>query len=108
LAALDKVIADATLPAVFHDLAVLRRVIVAGSDTPIADRRAALEAIIVPGRPYRTLALEQLAYLDIEAGETDAAIKRLKALTEDQEAPQGLRQRATQIIVVLGGESQNG
>ncbi len=108
LAALDKVIADASLPPLYHDLAVLRRVIVAGADMPIADRRAALDAIAVAGRPYRPLAVEQMAYLDLEAGDTDAALKRLRALTEDQDAPQGLRGRATQMIVVLGGETQAG
>ncbi len=108
LAALDKVIADASLPPVYHDLAVLRRVIIAGADMPLADRRAALDAIAVAGRPYRPLAVEQMAYLDLEAGDTEAALKRLRALTEDQDAPQGLRGRATQMIVVLGGETQAG
>jgi hypothetical protein len=103
LAALDGVAADATLSPIYRDLAVLRRVIVAGADMPLADRRAALEPIAVAGRPYRTLALEQLAVLLIEEGQTDDAITALTALLQDQEASQGLRARAEQLIVALGG-----
>ncbi len=103
LAALAALAADAAAPENYRDLATLRLVAVQGAEVALADRRAALEAIAAPGRTFRTLALEQLAYLDIEAGETQAAIDRLKALTEDQEATQGLRARARQIIVALGG-----
>lgn len=104
LAALASVADDATLPASYRDLAVLRRVIVAGSDLPVADRRALLEPIAAPGRPYRTLALEQLALLSVESGDAPAAITALEALRQDQEATPGLRRRAEQVIVALGGK----
>jgi hypothetical protein len=104
LAALARLEADASQPQSWRDLATLRRVTVAGAELPVAERRAALDAIAAPGRPFRPLALEQLAYLDLEEGKTDAALERLGALTQDQEAPQGLRSRAGQMITVLGGE----
>ena len=103
LAALDAVAADAALDNSYRDLAVLRRTILAGADAPLADRRAALDAITAPGRPYRTLALEQLAYLLVEEGKTPQAIDALRALTKDQDASQGLRARAEQVILALGG-----
>lgn len=103
LAALDKLAADASQPQTYRDLAVLRRVIVAGKDAPLADRRAALTDIAAAGRPFRTLAQEQLAYLLVEEGKTDEAIAALTQLSQDQEAPQGLKARAKQIIVALGG-----
>lgn len=103
LAALDKLIADATQPQLYRDLAVLRRVAIAGADTALADRRAALEGIAAPGRAFRTLAAEQLAYLLIEDGKTDEAISALSALVQDQEAPAGLKRRAVQMITALGG-----
>jgi len=108
LAALDAVANDAAVPQIYRDLAVLRRVIVAGSDMEIAARRAALDPLAIPGRPFRTLALEQMAYLSVEAGETEAAITQLRALSTDQEAPTGLRQRAGQMIQALGGETEKG
>lgn len=103
LAALDGLMADAAQPEVYRDLATLRRVMVAGAEMPLADRRAALEAISAPGRAFRPLAAEQLAYLLIEEGKTDEAIAALSALMQDQEAPQGLRSRAAQVITALGG-----
>lgn len=102
LAALE---ADAAQPQSLRDLAVLRRVIVAGRDLTVSERRAALDPIAAPGRPFRPLALEQLAYLMIEEGKTSEAIEALRALTTDQESPVGLRGRAQQMIVVLGGEA---
>ena len=70
----------------------------------VADRRAALDPSAAPGRPFRTLALEQMAYLLVEEGKTDEAISALTALMSDQEAPGGLRSRAEQMVVALGGE----
>jgi hypothetical protein len=104
LAALDAVANDATVPQLYRDLAVLRRVILAGADMDVSSRRAALDPLTAPGRAFRTLALEQLAYLSIEAGEPDAALKQLQTLSTDQEAPTGLRQRAGQMIEALGGQ----
>jgi hypothetical protein len=103
LAALDSVAANPDMSPLYRDLAVLRRVIVAGADMPLAERRTALDAIAVAGRPYRALALEQLAILLIEEGDTDAAIAALTALLQDQDASAGLRRRAEQMIVALGG-----
>lgn len=103
LAALDRVLADASLSPVYRDLAVLRRVIVAGAEQPLAERRAALEGIAAAGRPYRALAQEQLAYLLIEEGRIDEAVAALNALTTDGEASGALKTRAGQIVTALGG-----
>jgi hypothetical protein len=103
LAALDAMAADPKLPQIYRDLAVLKRVTVAGPDQPLAERRAALQALTVAGRPFRVLAEEQLAYLSIEEGKTDEALKALIALVQDQEAPAGMRQRLGLAINALGG-----
>ena len=104
LAALEALANDATQPASYRDLAVLRRVVVAGADLPLAERRAALDPIAAPGRPYRPMALEQMAYLLVEENRTDEAITALTALLTDQEAPGGVRSRAQEMIIALGGE----
>lgn len=108
LAALDRVIADTTQPDLWRDMAGLRRVMVAGADMALADRRAALEPLAAAGRPFRVLAAEQLAYLLVEEGKTPEAIDALQALLQDQEAPGGLRSRAAQMIVALGGTPKQG
>jgi hypothetical protein len=103
LDALDKLIADATVAPAYRDLAVLRRVLVAGADMPLADRRSALEGIAGPGRPYRALAEEQLAYLLVEEGKKDEAIAAMTALLQDQDASGSLRARLSQLVTALGG-----
>lgn len=103
LASLEKVASDATLPAVYRDLAVLRRVLVGGTDLPLADRRSALQAIAQPGKPFRTLAEELLAYLLVEEGKTDEAITAMTTLMQDQEASTALRARLGQMVTALGG-----
>ena len=103
LAALEKAAADLDLPVSYRDLAVLRRVLVGGGDLPLAERRAALEAIAGAGRPYRPLAEEQLAYLLIEDAKPLEAIAKLSALVQDQDASGALQARAAQIITALGG-----
>lgn len=104
LTALDALIADASQPEIYRDLAVLRRATLTAAETPLADRRAALQAIAAPGRAFRTLAQEQLAYLLIEEAKPMDAVAALTALLQDQEAPIGLKRRAAQMIVALGGE----
>ncbi|MES2664975.1 MAG: hypothetical protein V4712_02680 [Pseudomonadota bacterium] len=103
LAALEAVAADATLPASYRDLATLRGVIVAGGDLPLDDRRTRLEGIAAAGRPYRALALEQLAYLLVEDGKPADAIAALTSLVQDQTATPSLRGRVSQMITALGG-----
>lgn len=103
LAALDAVVALPDLSPTYRDLATLRRVIVAGPDMALADRRAALEPVAAPGRPFGPLAQEQLAYLLIEEGKTAEAIAALTALAQDQAASGALRNRAGQVITALGG-----
>jgi len=49
------------------------------------------------------MALEQLALIQIEQGETDGALTALQALQQDQEASATLRSRVAQVIVALGG-----
>ncbi|MEO0502920.1 MAG: hypothetical protein AAFZ14_06305, partial [Pseudomonadota bacterium] len=59
--------------------------------------------LAVPGVPFRLLAEEQLALIDIETGNVDAALDRLRPMLDDAEATAGLQRRALQAIVALGG-----
>lgn len=104
LAALEALANDASQPPSYRDLAALRRVVVAGAELPVSERRALLDGIAAPGRPYRAMALEQMAYLLVEEGKTAEAIAALTALLSDQEATSGIRTRAQEMIVALGGE----
>lgn len=104
LAALERVLANPAATPVWRDLAVLRKVMVLGAELPLAERRGLLEEIATAGRPYRAMAMEQLAYLLVEEGRTDEAITALNALTTTEQATMGLRTRAGQMVTALGGK----
>ncbi|WP_439124525.1 hypothetical protein [Marivita sp.] len=101
---LNSAATNGELPEIYRQIASFKAL--TRPETPLNadERRVAFEAMATPGAPLRLLAEEQLALLDIEAGDTDAAISRLKAILSDSELTAGLRRRASQLIVALGGE----
>lgn len=103
VAALDAVALDGDVPAVYRDLAALKSVIVQGDTLPQTERRAVLAGLSQPGAPFRLIALEQLALLDVAAGDTDAAIAQFTTIAQDADVTRGLRDRAISMIVALGG-----
>ncbi|HUN42628.1 MAG TPA: tetratricopeptide repeat protein [Acetobacteraceae bacterium] len=61
-----------------------------------------LRALAEPGNPWRPLAEEQLAMLDLRAGKTAEAKTTLTRLAEDVTAPDGVRKRAAALLEQLG------
>ena len=104
VAALGAIADDPDQPAIYRDLARLKQIIITAGDTPPADRIAALQPLTSPGAAFRVLAEEQIALAEIEKGDTDAALTRLRALMDDTETTAGLRRRVSQLIVALGAE----
>ena len=98
--------ADQSLPASYRDLALLKRVILAGPDMPAPDRSAALNDLATPGKAFRPLALEQLALIKVEQGETEAAVALLRDVLDEPLVTQGLRTRVTQLMVALGADPE--
>ena len=104
VAALEAVALDETAPQVYRDLAALKAVMVQGETLAIEERRAMLAGLAAPGSTFRLIAQEQLALLNVETGETDAAIEQFVAISQDAEVTRGLRERAFSMIVALGGD----
>ncbi|MFD0857457.1 hypothetical protein [Roseovarius aquimarinus] len=92
------------IPLIYRQIATLKAVMIPEGGMEDEARRARLEDLSLGEGVIRMLAEEQLAYLDIEAGNDAAAIERLNAISADAGATPGLRRRATQVIVALGGE----
>jgi len=63
---------------------------------------ARLKALAEPGNPWRPLAAEQLALLDLRQGKTAAAKTTLAGLAQDVTAPSGVRGRAVEMLGRLG------
>lgn len=88
----------------WKDLAAFKLILLEADTTDAAERIARLEPLSADNAPYRLLALEQIAYARIELGERDVALGILRDILADGAATEGLRLRAGQMIVALGGE----
>ncbi len=106
LIALDGIIADTSLSQSYRDLAALKRVMLAGADLPAADRIAVLEGLATPGRAFRPLALEQIAMIAVETGQTADAIAGLRDVLKEPQVTEGLRRRVTQVMVAMGADPE--
>ena len=102
--ALEAIAVDGSLPEIYRQIASFKSATKSGGSLSVDDRRLRLDALSAPGMSLRLLATEQLAMLDIEAGDTAAALEKLQGIVVDAEVTAGLRQRATQLIVALGAE----
>jgi hypothetical protein len=104
IATLDALSVNSEVDPMYRDLSQFKSLLLADGIMDPAERLSALEALSVPGAPYRLLALEQIALQQISTGETEAALATLTAVMEDAEVSSGLQQRAQSLIVALGGE----
>lgn len=100
----DAVGAQADVPRSLSELAQFKAVIAAGHTMEPAKRDAVLVKLATPGAPYRLLAMEQQAAVKLAAGDSDGAIEIAKQILADAGLTPGLQQRATELIVALGGE----
>lgn len=98
----DQIAADSFADPLLRDLASLTWAFYhADKDDPavVAGR---LKPLAEPGNPWRSLAQEQLALLEMRQGHTDAARTQLKKLLEDTTAPTGVRSRAGALLDRIG------
>ena len=105
VAALEKLANSPDTPELYRQFAQLRMVIAGSGVMPASDRLQALSQLSQEGAPFRGLAEEQKALIQIESGETEAAVETLTSLVQSAEATQALRDRALQLLVAIGGES---
>ena len=99
-ATLNAVATNPEVPELYRDLAAFKAALLPVGD--VAARKDTLEALAAPGRPYSLLAQEQLAYIALEEGDTDAAMAILRRIDEDAAVTRGLRERARMLMVALG------
>ena len=103
VARLQTVALDGDLPLIYRHIASFKALGLQQDSLSTAERRLKFDALAQPGAPLALLAAEQIALLDIEEGNAEAAIDRLKAIVEDAGVTADLKERATQVIVALGG-----
>lgn len=98
----EAIAAGADTPPVYRDLAQFKALLLPNDGLSSDERIGRLEALTGAGAPFRALALEQIAVVHVGTGNTEAALSVLQDLILDANAPEGLRLRATQLIVALG------
>lgn len=101
-AALGALATNMDVPEIYRELGALKAAMLPSDDADA--RMAALDALAQPGAPFYLLALEQIALMQVAAGETDTALATLGRIAEDAGVTRGLRERAQTLIVALGGE----
>ncbi|MBL1436870.1 MAG: hypothetical protein COB08_011835 [Rhodobacteraceae bacterium] len=106
LDALRAVTTDMSAPLIYADLAWLKIVMLDGANMPENERNGAYERLMVQGAPYRLLAQEQLAMQYVRDGDIEAAKTELAAILVDPSVTPGLRSRAQQLMVALGGDTE--
>ncbi len=99
----DQVAADTSADPLLRDLASLTWCLHYADKGDPALLEGRLKPLAAPGNPWRPLAQEQLALLDIRQGHLDAAKTALKKLAEDTTAPNGVRGRAGALLARVGG-----
>ncbi len=104
LVALNAIANDSLAKQVYRDMARFKALILGGNDMDQVERMAGLEALATPGNGFRPLALEQIAVAKLDAGDNDGAIEQLTQLLNEPDISAGMRQRAVQMLVSLGGE----
>lgn len=112
LDALRRVANNLEATPVYTDLAWLKLLMLDGENMSASERNSAYDRLSAANGPYRLLALEQRAMQYIRDGDLNAAKSELTAILADPAITPGLRSRAQQLIVALGGdieaESANG
>lgn len=96
------------LDQIYRDLAAFKALGLQADSLSVDERRIAYGALARPGAPLYLLSLEQLALLEIETGEIDAAMARLREIFLSAGVSRDLQDRVRQVIVALGGSLESG
>lgn len=103
ITALQSVSVNGDIPAIYQQVAAFKSLTLQSDTLEAQERRQQFEALAAPGQPLSLLALEQLALIDVETGDADAAMTKYQAILQDANVTSDLQQRALQVIVALGG-----
>ncbi len=95
-----------SIDAHYRDLLNFKILLGSSEIMDIDERVKAFERLRKPGNPFRLLAEEQIALIELELGNTDNAIQKISQILIDAELTAGLRNRATQMLIALGKDPE--
>ena len=100
---LMQVASNPAVDPLYRDLAQLKALMVQADTLDPAVLKQDLGLLAVAGAPFRLLAQEQMALVDLRSGDAAAALTGLTAIAADAQVTPGLRDRVNGLIVALGG-----
>ncbi len=103
-AQLDAIATNGDIEPIYRDIAAFKSVLLASDARSAEDRKAVLDGLAKPGAPLRLLAREQLAMIEVEQGNADAALDQLQAILQDAEVTTNMQRRLVGVIQALGGD----
>ena len=103
---LSDAIEGLSIDAHYRDLLNFKILLKSSEIMSLDERSKAFEALSKPGNPFRLLAEEQIALIELELGNTDIAIEKISQILLDAELTAGLRSRATQMMIALGKDPE--
>ena len=90
----------------YRDLLKFKILLKSSEIMNLDERMKAFKALSKPGNPFRLLAEEQMALIELELGNTENAIEKISQILLDAELTTGLRNRATQMMIALGKDPE--
>jgi len=94
--------ADTSLDVIYRDLAVILGALHEMDGTPSPDLERRLAPLMADANPWHHSAREIVALLAMHGGDTKKARDLFKGIADDAAAPGGMRQRARELMAVLG------
>ncbi|URK19208.1 tetratricopeptide repeat protein [Thalassospira sp. GO-4] len=99
---LEAVAGNSDIDQVYRDLAVVQIAMNSANESNAQELITRLEPVAVPENTWYYSAREMIALLHIAAGEIDAAKPLLTEIADDNEAPSGMRARASELLKAVG------
>ena len=106
MSSLSEITQSLSIDAHYRDLLNFKILLGSAEIMDLDKRIIAFEALSKPGNPFRLLAEEQIALIELELGNTDEAIEKISQILLDSELTTGLRNRATQMMIALGKDPE--
>jgi len=106
MSSLSEITQSLSIDAHYRDLLNFKILLGSAEIMDLDKRITAFEALSKPGNPFRLLAEEQIALIELELGNTDDAVEKISQILLDSELTTGLRNRVTQMMIALGKDPE--
>ena len=106
MSSLSDAIEGSSVDTHYRDLLNFKILLKSSEIMNLDERMKAFKALSKPGNPFRLLAEEQMALIELELGNTENAIEKISQILLDAELTTGLRNRATQMMIALGKDPE--